>query len=112
MAGVTTFGHGYMSRWLPGRTDSTCLRVTAVAFIRTAGEYAIDMTPFTFNQSMRTFQAKTGREMIEGWRRLRTHGIKRQQREQNAGRGEDDRQNQSCGNSHYLSPIREKDSVV
>lgn len=89
MAAVTTLAHGYMSRWLPGRTDPTCLRVTTVTFVRTAGEHTVDMTSFTFNQSMRAIQAKAGREMIECWRRLRTHGVEWQQREQNTGRHED-----------------------
>ena len=71
MAAFATLGHGDVPGGLPGSANSTGLCVAAVAFVRSAREYAVDMTPFSFNQAVGAFESKPGSKVIERWRGFR-----------------------------------------
>jgi len=106
MAALAALGYRYVARRLPGGADPAGLRVAAVAFIRRTSKYAVYMTPFAFDQSMRALESKPGGEVIKSRLSLRARRIKwQQQYKYHAEHREKQGHNKSGRSSHYLSPI-------
>lgn len=66
MARLTALGARYVANGLRSGADQTGSRMTTLASSRGAREHACRMAILTLGNPMRSFQAKAGREVIEG----------------------------------------------